>query len=204
MSLFDPDERYGTVDPNWSREELLRKEGIFKLTHVCNLLSLNQPALRKLLNEELKEGKDTYRLYGLRREQGSWIVRMKTFARMLIKIEEAVGFRKKRIRTGRVPEGISYGDFFKLEGIFKLADVMEPNFLPYSYEQITTLIKRGQDPEDDKSFTREVCGCWLDPERSRFWLCNFQPFLAFALSLWRGVSLEEAYKVIAKENAASS
>ncbi len=201
MSLFDPDERHGTVDPKWTREELLRQEGIFKLTHVCNLLSLNQPALRKLLNEEIKEGRDTYKRYGLKREQGGWIVRMKTFARMVQKLESAVGLKKKRIKTKRVPKGISYAEFFKLEGIYKLADVMEPNYLPYSYEQITTLVKRGRDPDDDQPLPRELCGCWLDPERSRFWLCDFQPFLAFALSLWRGVSLEEARELIKKENA---
>lgn len=199
VMLFDPDEHYSTVNRKWKRDELLKKEGIFKLTHVCEVLSLNQPALRKLLNEEMKEGKDVYDSYGLKREQGSWVVRMRTFREVVDKLERVVGHKKKKPKLRRIPKNISREAYYKLDGIYKLADVMEPNYLPYAYEQVTAMVKRGIDPKKDEPIPREVCGCWQDPERTRFWLCDFKPFLAFIYSVWREIPLEEARKRVAEE-----
>lgn len=201
MGLFEQDEFHGIVNPEWSCEELLSKAGVFKLTHVCQILDINQPALRKLLNEETKSGKDTYALYGLKKEQGGWYVRMKVFRHIFAKIKDRVGSAKRKLTLQKLPKEMSRVDFFKLTGTYKLADVMELNHLPYSYDQTVAMVKRLSSTGISLQVPQNPTGCWLDSEKSRFWLCDFQPFLAFIVSMWRDIPLNQAKLLIAEENA---
>ena len=78
---FDDDEQDRSgVDSNWTREDLLKQEGIFFLKDIVSLLDLNPAEVKRKARELEGRGKSAWEAMGIRKIWSCWIVRMRVFA----------------------------------------------------------------------------------------------------------------------------
>jgi len=78
--IFEPDEVAIEVDPAWTREELLQKEGYFKFGHIQEKLGISCIDIHSAAKRVRSRGHSVYATIGVRSFWNNWYVRMKVFA----------------------------------------------------------------------------------------------------------------------------
>ena len=154
------------VDPSWSREELLEKQGIFPLADIADKLHVSSAILKKRATDLSDAGHSPWEVMGLRRVLTQWVVLMKRFGRYL---GENMGNGVREV----LPEWDG-NQMLAQKGKFYLVDVCEK--IPFKPNQIRYQARRQANP-------KETVGVWKDPE-SKTYLVEMEVFSRWILSLW--------------------
>jgi len=144
--VFEADEmRLCTINPDWTAEELLAKEGIFYLKDVVNKLDISSADFKKRASDIEIAGKSPWEIMGIRKAWTHWIVRMKKFGEYISKNA------MRRIRE--VDETWDGNEMLSQPGQFYLTDVCEK--IPFSAHQIRYQCRRNKN-------SRTEFGVWKD------------------------------------------
>ena len=191
-ALFEEDSVLLEIDEAWSDEELLEKSGMFRFAKVNDKLGINTKTFRQYLNR-LEDPERVRNEFGIIQD-GWWRVKMDRFRNVAPEMRERFGIGGKQKKEGKpdqfqeLPDELSRDEFFRLRGIFRLKQIADTGFLPYSYTDILTRLKKGEE-----SLDRSISGAWVG---NRYWLVDMMPFLTWTLAQFRGISLEEAKKLV--------
>ena len=135
---------FNTVSPWMSEEDLLSQQGWFYLRDVFNVLDPEQTGKYKLAFKQIQrlieKGKDPYEIMGRKKFGGRVGILMERFAPWY----EA----NLILRTHKLDDGISFSDFLKKEGYFRLSEVCKiySDFIPYSYAILKRYADNSTDP----------------------------------------------------------
>lgn len=135
----------------WSPEVLLEQSGIFYLEEVVKTLDIDSKNLEQLIEDMLAADKDIWRLMGIRKIWGHWIVRMAVFAPFYH------GVLAQKIR--KIPDHWDAGILLKQSGWFFLRDVC--GVLSLSVYKLHSHLRKQTHP-------RETVGVWKDPRLNAF------------------------------------
>ena len=133
--FFQKDEVSRTVDPNWSREDLLAQSGIFFLKDITHLIGYDPPGVIQRHAKALEDKKrgSAYRIMGMQMPFNQWVVRMTTFAPYYRRNLEP---EHKILTASTLDELVKSGK----EGPFLLADIC--TLIPFAVNQMRYRAKR--------------------------------------------------------------
>lgn len=191
-ALFDESEILVDIKDIKDKEQLLRVKGIVPMTKAAKMLGLNAAGLRKFAFDERESGSNVYQQYGMEQVTGKWRLHMPTFVRRLPYFQDKFGLKKAAVKHKDIPADIGRTKFFRLKGVYKLADVLSldlnngKGFLPiYKHEVI----------QSAKDLPREICGVF---QGRKLWYVDFEIFLPWVYHLLKGIPLDEAQGLIAE------
>ncbi len=188
--LFDENEL--ELDRNVVIDDIEKVRGIVPLPRVAEALLIPEAQLRSFASLEARKAVDIYAKYGIRKDAGRWKVFVPRFLDSLELIRGTLGKRKEKLVVQKVPLDITREEFFQLQGTFKLNDLYRVNngrgFLPLPRLEVLVLIKR-------EDLTKETCGIF---QHGKLHYLDFEVFLAWVLSTWRKIPLEEAQDLVNK------
>ena len=163
----DPEERaLLPVEPEWSEEELLRKDGLFRLKDVAFKLNISSADLKKKAFDLEDEGHSAWEVMGIARIFQHWIVRMRFFA------DYFRGQPFNRVRE--VEEFWDGNDLLSEKGLFYLANVCEK--IPFKAHQIRHQVRGNRN-------ARQEFGVWKDPFYQTY-VVEMEVFAAWIKTLW--------------------
>lgn len=194
--LFASDEALREVDPDWSVEEMLAQQGMFRFSKVVEKLDLDPHKFRRFIHS-FEDEKALYQEWGVTKA-GQFRVRMAVFKDRVPLAKQRFQKKPKRPPVNydpsmpsqyqTLPEELSREQFFLLEGIYRLNDVMARGLLPYEIREIQRFIDN-----DGDRLPYEVCGCW---KSKKFLLLRFEKFIVWVYSLFHKIDLVEADRLI--------
>jgi len=172
-TVFAEDEAaLARVDPEWTADQLLGREGVFFLKDVAKTLEIDPVKFKRRAREIRERGSSTWRVMGARKIWNHWIVRMKVFAPY---------YRRHFIpKVRRVPKDWTGNRLLQAEGVFYLAEVCR--YIPFSTHQL-----RHQAKQNPKA--REEYGVWKDVELGVF-LVDMARFAPWIRELWSDEAAE--------------
>ena len=166
--LFQSDEVSREIDPNWTEDDLLAKDGLYGLSKVADHFNLDKRKIREFAREEEKAGIDIYQEYGLKKIEGSqWKILMRNFKDVYEDFKRRFSMNVVKEDIQRIPKTIGRDEFFKLRGYFKLKEVIRQGYLPFEHREVIAYLNRLKDP-------REEAGAWKGPKE---WYVDFEPFI---------------------------
>lgn len=166
---------------NWTREDLLKQEGLFFFKDVCHLLQITAPLLKQRVELEQEKGLDTWKTLGVRKVWTHWLLRMKTFAPVYRAEMEPV-YHAVAIHWDA-------NQLLCQKGIYLLSDVCKK--IPFSTHQLRYQSKKYDNPSQE-------IGVWKDSEIGTY-LVNMERFGPWLQKVW----LEEPVLVPKKKKKAT-
>ncbi len=146
--MDDKDSHLENQEQRWSPEAMLRQSGIFYLEEVVKTLDIDSGKLKGLVQDWIAADKDIWRLMGIRKMWGQWIVRMSVFAPFYQRILAP--------RARPIPLHWDAETLLRQNGWFFLNEVCAR--LSYSLHKLQVHIRK-------LDYPRETIGLWKDPER---------------------------------------
>ena len=171
--VFQADEmKLQRVENHWQPDDLLAASGLFYLKDVVKVLAI--PSIR--ITGEVKrislEGKDPWKVMGVKKVWRNWVVRMTVFAPYYL----------DQCRTGikSVPEDWDGNLLLEQQGTFFLIEVCK--HIPFRADQLRYWARK------EDAVTRY--GIWKDPKTNRY-VVDMQRFAAWIEKLWKGETTDE-------------
>ena len=156
------------VDPSWTAEDILGREGVFFLKDIAKPLKLEPVKVKHHAREILRRGSSPWEVMGARKIWNHWVLRMKLFAPY---------YRKHLIsRVCEVQPEWDGNQLLEQSGTFYLTDVCRK--IPFTSHQL-----RYQSKRERKS--RQTIGIWKDPELKSY-LIDMEVFSPWIKRIWLG------------------
>lgn len=170
QTLFASDEMEAMkLEDHWTAEDVLRKEGIFYLKDLVDVLQLNATRLKARVRQMQRMGQSPWVEMGVKRVWLHWIVRMKVFAPYY-----RANLKPRNI--GKVEDFPDVHTLLQQAGLFYLTDVAR--HIPFTAQQL-----RYQANKNPNS--RKEMGVWKDTELNSF-LVDMPTFSKWLKCLWLG------------------
>ncbi|CAM2009594.1 hypothetical protein [Acanthopleuribacter pedis] len=167
--VFDKEEQtLIPINPDWSAETLLRQKGMIRVVNLVELLPVTSREIRREHDKLAAEGRDPYRVMGVRKVLGAWYLRMSVFAPY---------YRAHLVPIFRsVNPTWDKNTLLEQDGVFLLSDIQ--HITPFSGHQLRYQARRLAKP-------RETMGVYKDPELNRY-LVEMPAFRRWLFKLWAG------------------
>jgi len=164
--LLEEDE-IRSPEPDWDRSTLLRKQGIFFLRDILDILELEENQIATIVRGQELAGRDPWSTVGVRRIWNRWHVQMPTFAL----------YYQRHIQPPheRVPEGWDANTVIAETGVYRLTSICR--LIPYAEHQIKARIRLFDDP-------RSESGIWFD-QYADVWLVDLKQFGPLLAKAWK-------------------
>ena len=168
IEVFKSDElKLITVKPHWTPSELLDKEGIVYLKDIVRPLGLDPFRIITKVHEIREQEKVAYKVLGIGKLWGRWIVRMKVFSDYY-RAHGSLGISHiRRDWDGNI--------LLEQKGIFLLTEVCQ--LIPFTVRQL-----RYRAQKNPRS--RGEYGIWKDNELNKF-LVDMGLFSSWIIHIWQ-------------------
>ena len=165
--IFQDDEmKLEQIRTKLSRDQLLRKEGVFFLKDIAEILDIDSTTIKKRARAMRRAGQSPWRKMGVRKIWNHWFIRMKVFAPY---------YRRHLVsRVRAVPPDWNANILLREHGIFYLAEVCR--LIPFTPQQLRYQAKRRADP-------RTELGIWKDEDLGAY-LVDMSIFGPFISQTW--------------------
>ncbi len=165
--IFDSDEMaLQNVDPNWTVEQLLSRNGVFFLKDIVGVLGFDPLKVKKEAKRSQSAGKSSWETIGVKKIWNHWIVRMTVFAPY---------YRKRLVSNIRkIPPGWDGNRLLEEKGLFLMTEVCK--HIPFSAHQIRYRAKQSAN-------SKQELGVWKDTDHNTF-VVQMEVFSAWVKRLW--------------------
>lgn len=164
---FDPMEMSVIeVNPHWSEDELLEKDGLFLLGPVCKKLGVDIALVRKKFKDKKAEGEDTWETIGISKVLSVWFVRMDRFAPYYR--------NEKYFKIQKVNPAWDGNELMVQSGLYFLTDVCEK--IPFTPHQFRHQVRNNPNAEKE-------LGVWWDEELKHY-IVRMEKFSKYIKELW--------------------
>jgi hypothetical protein len=160
---FDDEEMmWPTIDPDWTKDDLLQQNGMFRFARIKETLGLKSIDLTRL-RKELDDDQKAYQVYGFYKPfSGQYIVRMSRFRTAYKNYfsEKRVG-RKRSEVIHSLPAGIDANKLKDLNGVYLFSLLEDIPPFGEHLEAIKKLASKRSSAEE----ARLRMGVWREPSR---------------------------------------